>query len=359
MWTYRKKLNDYITAVADAGVGELWIYGDIADEKWYDDDVTPNSIRAALADMGDIKTLNLRVNSYGGSVFAGNAIVNVIDSYKKTANIEVNAYIDGIAASMGSGVPMVADKIYMAENAMYMLHKPLSVVVGNSHDFEKGMEMLDKAEDTLIVNYMRHFTGSEDDLRQLMSDETWMGAKDALEYGLCDEIIPAVKVAASAKGLIVNDQIFSKRTAELKAKLLPQQEPDTPTAEFISAQAAKDALEREMTADELLTFAKLGMEADPAVEAEAKAKAQAYDKLVNAAIEDAIKNGVRAKGESFNEAKWRKILSSLDYSEILDQSNEWVKDAKSALNAGRRVSDIEASMDEREAIINADDYAFC
>lgn len=363
MWRFRNKINDYMTAVATDSEGELWIYGDIVDTAWWDDEVSPVTTRDTLNSMGSVDTLNLRVNSNGGSVVAGNAIINIIDSYKQKAGARVVAYIEGLAASMGSGIPMVADKIYMAENAMYMLHKPLTFAYGNADDLEKGIETLDKVEDTLVVNYMRHFKGTEDELRQLMADETWLTATEALEYGLCDEIIPAVKVVASAKGVVIDGLEFKQNTETLNSKFTPNQPANTPvdhpTAEFISAQAAKNALGREMTPDEIFAFAKLGMETDPKADDETKTKAQAYDKLVNAAIEDAIKNGVRAKGEAFNETKWRKILSSLDYSEVLDQSDEWIKDAKSALNAGKRASDIEAGMNGQEVIINVNDYTFC
>jgi len=208
---FDREICQFIHAKANGtSEGELWIYGDITDDKWYDNDVTPVGIRDALKDMGDIKTLNLRVNSYGGSVFAGNAIMNVIDAYKRKTNCKVHAYIDGIAASMGSNVPMVADFIYAADNALYMLHKPSTIAWGNAHDLEKAKEMLDKAEVTLINNYMRHFNGTEDELKQMLSDETWLTADEALSYGLCDEVIASVSVAASAKTIKYGAVDFAK-----------------------------------------------------------------------------------------------------------------------------------------------------
>lgn len=206
-----REVCQFIQAKADGkGEGELWVYGDITDDKWYDSDVTPAGIRDALKDMGAINTLNIRVNSYGGSVFAGNAIINIVSSYKKKSNVKVHAYIDGIAASMGSNIPMVADYIYAADNALYMLHKPSTFAYGNADDLEKAKQVLDKAEETLINNYMRHFTGTEDELRQLLADETWLTAEEALGYGLCDEVIESVKVAASAKSIKYGTVDFSK-----------------------------------------------------------------------------------------------------------------------------------------------------
>ena len=206
-----REVCQFIQAKADGnGEGELWVYGDITDDKWYDSDVTPAGIRDALKDMGAISTLNIRVNSYGGSVFAGNAIINIVSSYKKKSNVKVHAYIEGIAASMGSNIPMVADYIYAADNALYMLHKPSTFAYGNADDLEKAKQVLDKAEETLVNNYMRHFTGTEDELRQLLADETWLTAEEALAYGLCDEVIQSVKVAASAKTIKYGTVDFAK-----------------------------------------------------------------------------------------------------------------------------------------------------
>lgn len=429
---YKKVINQYITAKASGSEGELWIYGDIADSKWYDEDVTPSAIRDSLQEMGNIKTLNLRINSYGGSVFAGNAIVNVIDSYRKKSKVTVNTYIDGIAASMASGIAMVADKIYMAENAMLMLHKPISLAYGNANDFEKAITMLNSAEETLIVNYKRHFNKSEDELRELLDAESWLTAKESMEYGLCDEIIPAVEIAASAKGIIINgnefrssiDLIKDKYKINTKKEVNDMQYDESlvqygiteemfnsfvssgnvfdsicksvvssvatqiETGEtkfdlgedgkyhatqnvcgtdfvmtvdnlavdsFMTSDQAVDALGKEFTAEEILAFAKDGMEMDH----EADTKAKAYDALVKSAIDEAIKNGIKAKGDSFNQKKWEKILASLDYEEILDQSKEWAEEAKNALHAGSRVSEpYKPSDTKNDGLVNPDDYKF-
>ena len=206
-----REVCQFIQAKADGkGEGELWVYGDITGDKWFDNDVTPIGVRDALKDMGNISVLNIRVNSLGGDVFSGNAIISVIDAYKRKNSVKVNAYIEGIAASMGSNIPMVADYIYAADNALYMLHKPSTFAYGNANDLDKAKQVLDKAEETLINNYMRHFTGTEDELRQLLADETWLTAEEALAYGLCDEVVESVKVAASAKSIKYGTVDFAK-----------------------------------------------------------------------------------------------------------------------------------------------------
>lgn len=426
-WKYRNQINNFLTAVSNDSEGEIWVYGDITSDKWSDDDVTPTSIRDALDNMGPVGTLNLRINSYGGSVYAGNAIINIIDSFRKKNKVTVNAYIEGIAASMGSGIPMVADHIYMAENAMMMLHKPFTIVMGNSNDLQQQIEILQKVEDTLVKNYMRHFKGTEDELRDMLADETWLTADEALEYGLCDEVVEAVEVAASAKGLVINGKEFRQDVDKIAAKFIPgtpiaKVEPQGPTGPIgaaghagpaagpinkpkgvskvfeyndklkdygideetfktfnmeadailaildhavvpsamsdgeivVSESDITNALGKEMTIEEVLNLAKAGIEIDNA----AAEKAKAYDKLVNSAIDDAIKNGIRAKGDNFNEAKWKKILNGLDYDEILDQSKEWDEEAKAVFHAGQRVSEPwKPAGPADNNLVNPDDYS--
>lgn len=395
MKRFKRQLYDFMTlAVNNASEGDLWIYGDIVDDKWYDDDVTPITIRDALNDMGAVGTLNLRINSYGGSCMAGNTIVNLIDNYKRKTGAQVHTYIDGIAASMGSGIAMAGDYVFMAENAIFMIHKPYSIAFGNSFDMEHEAEVLEKVEDTLVKNYMRHFNGTEDELRQLMADESWLTADEALEWGFCDEIVPAIAVAASAKGIRINGAEFceaklKERFKENKIKegervveynnslmgfgitedtfkalnmsaedvhkvinAIPAQD-GVEVAEFLPQDKATEFFGKELTAEEILDFAKAGMEIDT----EASAKAKAYDKLVNAAIDDAITSGNRAKGESFNETKWKKILASLDYSEIIDQKLEWDAEAKIVNKAGKRVSQEWKQSDKVDtSAVNIDDY---
>lgn len=391
---FKKQLFDFMELSAVGAEGELWIYGDIVDEKWWDSEVSPQTIKDSLNEMGPVGVLNLHINSYGGSCVAGNTIVNLIDNYKRKTGARVNAYIDGIAASMGSGIAMAADYIYMAENAIFMVHKPYAVAVGNADDMEKEKEILDKVEDTLVSNYMRHFNGTEEEMRQLMADESWLTADEALTYGLCDEVVEPVQIAASAKGMNINGYEFGEKKLKDKFKETKVKESDNvfeydnelekygineetfksfnipsetvlnviasipisddiKVNEFISKDKATEILGNELDAEKVLAFAKAGMEIDH----DANAKAKAYDKLVNAAIDDAIKSGVRAKGDSFNDVKWKKILNTLDYDEIIDQKNEWEAEAKLVLKAGKRVSQVEDSKNNHDfSTVNFEDF---
>ena len=381
--------------------GEMYIYGDIADEKWYDEDVTPKSIRDALSELGAVKNLDIHINSYGGSCVAGNAIINILDNYRKKNGTSLNVYIEGIAASMGSGIASVGDKVYMASNSLFMVHRPSTIAMGNADDFEKTIQVLEKTEDGLVQNYMRRFKGTEDELRQMLQDETWFTADEAKEWGFVDEVIEGAKIAASAKGIKIGEQVFENKVADMiknkypDIKLEKEENKLTydeklgefgitedmfatldiesekilavvdmvkdsvkpePVAEFIGKEAALNELGCEdITAEEVLAYAKAGMH--PVDTTELSNKANEYDKIVDSAKETALTWAQKAKGDSFNEARVKKYLSVLDYSEIVAQTDEWKDEAKTVLNAGKRVSARQDSPKQNEPE-NINDYKF-
>ena len=404
-----KKINKFISASEKAnnnGIGEFYIYGDIADTKWWVEDVTPIEIKNALDNMGEIAQLDVHINSYGGSVFAGNAIVNLIENYKKKRKCSVYTYIEGLAASMASGISTVGDKVYMANNSLYMVHKPLSFVSGNANDLEKEIEILNKVEDTLVANYMKKFNGTEEELRQMLSDETWLTAEEAQDYGFVDEIIDSVEIVASAKSnsLIINKMEFDNskiadiikdkkinikptnnkekgENPEMKvydSKLMDfgidesifnafdleaekvleivsavKVEPE-PVAEFISKQSATEALGVEdITAEQLFDYAKKGM----SVDVESTRKASAYDKIVSDLKEETLKNALKAAGtDEFNENVTKKMLNALDYDELVEQNKIFEAQAKARLNAGKRLS--KPIEENKSKNFNPKDYEF-
>lgn len=400
-----KVINQYIS-VSDKkknATAEIYIYGDIADSKWFDEDVTPKEIKDALNEIKDkgtgLKTIELHINSAGGSCYAGNAIFNLLDGYRNKNEVNIKAYIDGIAASMASGIACVADEVFAAENALFMIHKPILLAQGNANDLEKCVLMLNKVEDSLVKNYMRKFNGTEDKLREMLADETWLSADEAKEFGFVDEIVAPIEIAASAKGIKIGDTTFTENipnfikdkyaSAKIKGKEEKAMEYDNklmdygideemfnsigiesatildvlekaktikaePVEQFIDKQIALTTLNcTDITADELLNYAKSWMDT-PNIET-LKQKANCYDEIVTKAREDAMENAIRAKGDNYNEARVKKMLDALDYTEILEQSNEWQREAENALHAGIRKSVPEKKMENKRRI-KPEDY---
>jgi len=353
-----KIINKYISAKASGKTGELYIFGQITDTKWYDDDNTPTSIKQALEDMGDIDTLEIRVNSEGGSVFAGLAIIGVIDNFKSKKNCKTVSIVEGLAASMASVIACAADKVVMKENAFMMIHPASSFAWGNSEDLRRTADLLEKVDGQLRDIYMKRFNDSREKLNELVDAETWLTAKEAKGYGLCDEIQESVKLAACANGIIFNNVNFDKKILDKikdKIKITESEDDvkdvliyDVKLAEFgISEEDFKALTSVNDLVDRVVERAREGFVPEQSfanVKAELEAKKADYKNLSDRfeavrqeAIENAVKNGVRAN-DKFDEGKWRKRLSNMEYDEIRDISDEWFENAKAALKAGVRIT---------------------
>lgn len=192
----KSKFWDVKMAANDPKTGEVYIYGDIVSYKWDDTDTTAASFKEDLDALGDIETLNVYVNSYGGSVFQGQAIHTILKRHPAVKN----GYVDGLAASIASAVIAACDTVYMPRNAMQMIHNCWSVCIGNSSDMRKTADDLDKINVSIKAAYMSKAGDkiTEDKLTELLDAETWLTAQDCYDIGLCDELLEEKEIAASA-----------------------------------------------------------------------------------------------------------------------------------------------------------------
>jgi ATP-dependent Clp protease, protease subunit len=183
-----KKLNKFweMKASADEKSADLFIYGAIiSGYKWNETDVTITEFQQALDSLSKtVKTLNMYVNSPGGSVFTTIAMINQLNRIK--SRMTINAYIDGIAASAASFLIMVADNIYMYKNTFLMIHKPMISLWGaNAVDCREQAEWLDKTEaKTCKPAYMGKGTEAltEEKLQELLNGkDNWLDADEAAE----------------------------------------------------------------------------------------------------------------------------------------------------------------------------------
>lgn len=164
---------------ATNNVAQIDIFGDIVSEKWFDEETSATSFRDALKELGDVSTINLSINSGGGSVFDGIAIYNMLKSHKAT----VNVYIEGLAASIASVIAMAGDTITMRSGSMMMVHMPWTLSQGNAEEMRKTADTLEKTGDSIVDIYSERTGISSDDIRNIMNEETWLSAEEAVEQG--------------------------------------------------------------------------------------------------------------------------------------------------------------------------------
>lgn len=168
----------------------LHLNGTIAEESWFDDDVTPQLFAEELnAGNGDI---TVWINSPGGDCVAAAQIYNMLMDYKGNVTVK----IDGIAASAASVIAMAGTKVMVSPVSMLMIHNPMTVAMGDSAEMEKAIEMLASVKDSIINAYEIKTGLSRAKLSHLMDAETWMDANKAVELGFADEIMQRPTVAA-------------------------------------------------------------------------------------------------------------------------------------------------------------------
>ena len=159
------------------------MYGTIAEESWFDDDVTPAVFKEELfAGTGDVLVY---LNSPGGDCIAASQIYTILMDYKGNVTIR----IDGIAASAASVIAMAGTSVQMAPTSIMMIHNPMTIAMGNKEDMKKAIEMLDEVKESIINAYELKTGLSRDKLSHLMDNETWMNAKRAVELGFADEVL--------------------------------------------------------------------------------------------------------------------------------------------------------------------------
>lgn len=163
---------------------DFYIYGAIVDEKeadWWTGETSRteidiNEMKSEIEELKkeNITDFNIYINSPGGSVFASSTIVSLLKRFKQERGIKIHSYIDGLCASAATYICMVADDINVYQNSIMMIHKPLSIAYGNSDDFQKEIDTLNTIENNLMIPmYMNKFKKSEEELRNLIKDETW------------------------------------------------------------------------------------------------------------------------------------------------------------------------------------------
>ena len=208
----------------------LMLNGQISDETWFGDEVTPGLFRDELeSGSGDI---TVWINSPGGDCFAAAQIYNMLMEYK--GNVKVK--IDGIAASAASVIAMAGTTVEMSPVAMMMIHNPATIAIGDSEEMKKAVKMLDEVKESIMNAYEIKTGLARDKISKLMDAESWFNAKKAVELGFADKILfsdgQGDVTNDAGEGIVVSDEMsapvmFSRQAVmnSMLSKLIPPKKP--------------------------------------------------------------------------------------------------------------------------------------
>ena len=197
----------------------LVLNGEISDETWYGDEVTPALFAKELnAGSGNI---TVWINSPGGDVFAAAQIYNLLMEYKGDVTVKV----DALAASAASVIAMAGTTVLMSPVAMMMIHNPITVAIGDSKEMQKAGEMLNEVKEGIMNAYEIKTGMDRRKISHLMDAESWFNAKKAVELGFADGILHGEEDTEAVAGEKELEGLMFSRTAvsnSLLTKLIPK-----------------------------------------------------------------------------------------------------------------------------------------
>lgn len=232
---------------ADSSYG-LYIYGALTDDKETDwcassQDIDLTDFKDALSKLKSNTTLNMYVNSPGGSVFASSTMASMLQRMKETKNVKIVTYIDGLCASATSFLIMVSDEIKLYTNSMLMVHKPMSMAFGNANDMQKEIDTLNSIEENVMMPlYMKKAKVDEETIRNLIEVESWLSAKEVDNFFNVDLIDSAKECTAC-----IDSKLFKKYKnvpEELKKEEKPTED------EPVEEQETEEETEKEPVEEE-------------------------------------------------------------------------------------------------------------
>jgi ATP-dependent protease ClpP protease subunit len=200
-------------AVRNGDEAAIYIY-DVIDAYW---GVSAVGVIDQIAAAGDAKVLNVHINSPGGDVFEGRAIMAAIARFPgKTV-----AHIDSLAASAATSIALACSEVVMAEGAFFMIHNASGLAWGDKTVMRETADLLEKVEGAIVNDYTTKTGKDEAQVRAWMDAETWFTASEALDNGFVDRVTDAQKSAKNTWNLAA----YAKAPKELLAP------PDPPKVE--------------------------------------------------------------------------------------------------------------------------------
>ena len=221
-------MKKYYALETNGSEADIYIFGDITSWEWFESDVSSYTLSKELQELNkDIEIINVHINSYGGEVAEGLAIYNMLKNHPA----KVRAIVDGFACSIASVIFMAGDERIMNNASLLMVHNAWMYTAGNAEELRKDADDLDKITQASIEAYKSRVNISEDEIKELLDNETWILPSEALEMGFATSIVSEQltdQVAASARKALFN---LVKRTSQAYPEPEPKQtyEPEPTT----------------------------------------------------------------------------------------------------------------------------------
>ncbi len=179
---------------ARGGRGEIYLYGIIGQDFW-GDGVSAKQFADDLKGLGAVTSIDLRINSEGGDVFAGKSMYSLLAEHPA----RVTVHVDGLAASAASFIAMAGDDIQIAEGAFMMVHNARGGLFGTSEDLRRHADLMDTVTDSIRDMYVARSGKSVAAVKKWMDEETWFTGQQAVDAGLADTVVENLRVAASVR----------------------------------------------------------------------------------------------------------------------------------------------------------------
>lgn len=209
----------------ETGERVLRLEGPIDNENFWGDEITPQDFRDELnAEEGDV---TVWINSPGGNVFAAAEIYTMLKEYKGLVTVKIAS----IAASAASVIAMAGDFVLMSPTGMLMIHDPMTIAMGNAKDMERAIDTLNEVKESIINAYAAKSGMRRSKIAEMMSDETWMNAKKAVELGFADEVLFEDKKEESEDDtpMVIPSAYSSRMMDRAILNRLKEKEPDKVT----------------------------------------------------------------------------------------------------------------------------------
>ena len=215
---------------------DLYLYGEIVtdDTDWWSGEkdetlVGLQSFKKELDNLEYISDLIIFMNTPGGEVFVATTICSMLQRLKDSGT-KIHTYVDGLCASAGTFILMMGDDINIYENSVIMIHKPINYCYGNAIDFQKCIDVLNTIENsTMIPLYMKKSKVDQEEIKELINEESWLGAERIYEVFNVNLIKEQKQVAACISDLL---EKYKNVPQNLKDKIKNKNEPKLDYSDF-------------------------------------------------------------------------------------------------------------------------------